>query len=234
VNLFVVPPVAAPSVPVYSHLPPHLAQALANLQPLNPPGQRGGRRQVTTSIAAPAAAPAAVQYQHLDPDLAQRVANLPPLNPPGHRGRRRHVTAPAAPAPLALNAALPVCFFDCSKVNFIVMPFFHAQIAAPPIAPLYQQHSNLHAAMEEVRRRDQRRIQQAQNGRGEVQLEEWTAQNAAQAPVRCIYSHKINFKLIFFSCLDCSCTGSFECSDCYGRGSEKRSEMDPTAAKLEK
>ena len=55
--------------------------------------------------------------------------------------------------------------------------------------------------MEEARRRDQRRIQQAQNGRnerrGEVQLEE-RAQNAALAPVRCIYSCKINIKLNFF------------------------------------
>ena len=74
-----VPPIAAPSVPVYSHLPPHLAQALANLPPLNPMGQRGGRRQVTASI--PALAPAF--------DLAQRVANLPPLIPIGQRGRRR-------------------------------------------------------------------------------------------------------------------------------------------------
>jgi hypothetical protein len=84
-NHFVVPPVAAPSVPVYSHLPPHLAQALANLPPLNPPAQRGRRRHVTTSI--PTLAPAF--------DLAQRVANLPPLNPPVQRGRRRQVTAPA-------------------------------------------------------------------------------------------------------------------------------------------
>jgi len=56
--------------------------------------------------------------------------------------------------------------------------------------------------MEEARRREQRRIQQAQNGRierrGEVQLEERAAQNAALAPVCCIYSRKINIKLIFF------------------------------------
>jgi hypothetical protein len=31
-----------------------------------------------------------------------------------------------------------------------------------------------------------------------VQLDERTAQNAAQAPVRCMYSCKINFKLILF------------------------------------
>ena len=43
--------------------------------------------------------------------------------------------------------------------------------------------------MEEARRNERR---------GEVQLEERAAQNAALAPVRCIYSHKINIKLIFF------------------------------------
>jgi len=55
--------------------------------------------------------------------------------------------------------------------------------------------------MEEARRREQRRIQQAQMGElkeGEVKLEERAAQNAALAPVCCIYSRKINIKLIFF------------------------------------
>ncbi len=109
---FVIPPVAPPPVSLYSHLPPHLAQAMANLPPLNPPGQRRRRNQVNASAsasasasvsAAPAPAPAPV-YRNLPPHLAQQLSTLVPF-PQGAYNRN------PIPTPLPLGAALPVCFY---------------------------------------------------------------------------------------------------------------------------
>ena len=101
----------------------------ANLPPLNPVGQRGGRRQAPVNpppapvaALAPAftlaPAPAPAQYRYLDPDLAQRVAALPPLG----RGRRGHNPAPVSFADLANQVAAlpPVCFFLCFFIYLFI------------------------------------------------------------------------------------------------------------------
>jgi hypothetical protein len=117
-----------PPAPVYSHLPPHLAQQYAALPPLHP------RRQASVApvsvpqlapafVPVPAPAPAPVMgYQHLPPDLAQQLAALPPLIQSGRgrgrgRGRGNNTSLPApAPLPFAQIAARyaalqPVCIF---------------------------------------------------------------------------------------------------------------------------
>ena len=125
-----VPPVPPPAfmpppAPVYSHLPPHLAQQYAALPPLHP------RRQASVApLPVPQLAPAFVPvpapvmgYQHLPANLAQQLAALPPLIQHGRgrgrgRGRGNNTTVPAAaPLPFAEIAARyaalqPVCIFD--------------------------------------------------------------------------------------------------------------------------
>jgi hypothetical protein len=117
--VFMPPPIVPPPVPVYSHLPAHLAQQYAALPPLNP-----GRQASVAPVPAPQLAPAFVpapapvmRYQHLPADLAQRVAALPPLIQPGRGRGRGRGNNPTVPPPMsfaeiaAQRAALqPVCF----------------------------------------------------------------------------------------------------------------------------
>jgi hypothetical protein len=100
-------PPLLPPVPVYNHLPAHLAQQLAALPPLPQRGRGRGRGRgrappapVPANINDPFAAPLPVapHYNHLPPHLAQQLAALPPL------GRGNHHVAPP-PVPFANLAA---------------------------------------------------------------------------------------------------------------------------------
>jgi len=76
--------------PVYNHLPAHLAQAVAQLPPLQPIN-RGRRGRGRGHIA----------HQHLPAHLAQAAAQLPPLQPV-NRGRG-HINW----APVQFQPAIP-------------------------------------------------------------------------------------------------------------------------------
>jgi hypothetical protein len=111
------PDVADPfGVPVarqYNHLPAHLAQQLAALQPLPPnPASRQREQPRNASFPPPVPIlqpplpppiPVAHQYNHLPPHLAQQLANLPPVHQP--RRRARYNALPPAPLPVPI---LPV------------------------------------------------------------------------------------------------------------------------------
>jgi len=72
--------------PVYNHLPAHLAQALAQLPPLQP--VRRGRGRAAPTFTTPVV--------HHSIDLTQAVPHLPPL-PSVRRGRGRAAPAPTTP-----------------------------------------------------------------------------------------------------------------------------------------
>ena len=101
--------------PNYPHLPPHLAQQLAALPPLQSPNLRRRYPPISASSSSPplplplthppfpstSTSTSPSTYSHLPPHLAQQLAAWPPL-PPHHR----HRTLPPAPAPAPAPAPL--------------------------------------------------------------------------------------------------------------------------------
>ena len=93
-------PATAPApAPVYHYLPAHLAQAAANLPPLQPVNRGRGRRGRLTPAPGPV-------FHHLPAHVAQAAAQLPPLQPV-NRGRRGHHIQNDNWAPVQFQPAVP-------------------------------------------------------------------------------------------------------------------------------
>ena len=107
----------APALPVYQHLPPHLAQAVAQLPPL-PVAPRRGRGHGRGHI----------QEQNHPANLAQAAAALPPLPVAPLYGRRPiHYIPPPIPnlplAPLNVSDFYIILIFIIITYSIIAFSF---------------------------------------------------------------------------------------------------------------